>query len=63
MIIWGGSAIRDCKDGTTYDPKTNKWTKIGKAPVGGSYFNSAIWTGEKMIILGRLDWWYGWNML
>lgn len=59
MIVWGGfdsfESGTEFRDGATYDPKTDSWKLIAKAPIAGRYGHGAIWTGREMIIVGGSD--------
>jgi hypothetical protein len=55
MIVWGGACgEHECRDGAAYDPETDSWRHIAKAPVPG-YAHSVVWTGQEMIVWGGSD--------
>ena len=57
MIVWGGnggnSYLDNLNSGGRYNPSTNMWTATGtiNAPEG-RWFQTAVWTGSKMIVWG-----------
>ena len=55
MIVWGGACGRhECRQGAAYDPETDEWTVLAKAPMPG-YAHSVVWTGSEMIVWGGSD--------
>jgi N-acetylneuraminic acid mutarotase len=56
MIVWGGANVSLFEevfgDGATYDPSTDRWTQIAKAPLFPRVYHSAVWTGKEMIVWG-----------
>jgi hypothetical protein len=58
MIIWGGydqvSArhFRVTGSGAAYDPATNKWQLLPKAPLSPRANAIAVWTGRTLVLLG-----------
>lgn len=55
MIVWGGGCgRRECTDGAAYDPTSDSWRTIARAPVVG-YGHTAVWTGNEMIVWGGSD--------
>lgn len=64
FVVWGGAAgggstlSRTFNDGAVYDPQTNTWTAMpsNAAPSARmTDFNTAIWTGSRVIIWGGYD--------
>ena len=59
MIVWGGydnTYNTDLEIGAKYNPATNNWTVTTtiNAPPPRAY-QTAVWTGDEMIIWGGLD--------
>jgi N-acetylneuraminic acid mutarotase len=58
MIIWGGydqvsaRASHVTSSGAAYDPATNRWTRLPKAPLSPRADAIASWTGSAVLILG-----------
>jgi N-acetylneuraminic acid mutarotase len=67
MIVWGGGVIGEqaeqpitqvvppgtvFDDGAVYDPATNQWTLLPKAPIKARAGHLAAWTGREMILWG-----------
>jgi len=58
LLVWGGQAgtrrfsIQRPPRGFAYDPATNRWTKLPKAPLRGRVSPAAVWTGKTMIVWG-----------
>lgn len=57
MIVWGGVSGSPTdstflKDGAAYDPRTDRWRKLAKAPIDGRSNHQLVWTGSEMIVLG-----------
>jgi hypothetical protein len=61
MVVWGGSARSDsqesldlvaARDGAAYDPESDSWRRISRAPIPGGFGYSAVWTGDEMIVWG-----------
>jgi N-acetylneuraminic acid mutarotase len=61
MIIWGGYFTSKCSDskvmadGAGYDLKKNTWAKLPDAPIQGLFRHTAFWTGNRMIVYGKLN--------
>ena len=58
MVIWGGRAAeesgqppRGLRDGAAYDPRSTQWRRIARAPLSGASAQTAVWTGEEVIVL------------
>jgi hypothetical protein len=58
MIVWGGSTPNRTvgetaeADGAAYNPRTNAWRVLPRAPIGGRAYASAVWTGTELIVWG-----------
>ena len=67
MIVWGGGVTGEqaeqpatqvvgpgtlFDDGAAYDPSTNQWTLLPKAPIKGRSGQVAVWTGKEMVLWG-----------
>lgn len=61
MIIWGGepgpAAIDDNRtsdgaDGAAYDPSSDTWRLLPRAPIKGRTLHAAVWTGREMVVWG-----------
>ena len=67
MIVWGGGVIGEqaeqpitqvvppgtvFADGAAYDPASNQWTPLPKAPIKARSGHMAVWTGREMILWG-----------
>jgi N-acetylneuraminic acid mutarotase len=53
MLIWGGqqlSGARFMADGLIYQPGTQEWTLIPKAPLAPRADQTAVWTGSEMLV-------------
>jgi N-acetylneuraminic acid mutarotase len=59
MLVWGGRTLTPLVilgDGGAYDPGTDTWTPIsGVGAPSPRLFDTAIWTGERMVIWGGVD--------
>ena len=61
LLVWGG--IRNLSDvrlaypddGAAYDPRSNRWRPLAKAPVPGRAWPLAVWTGDRAIFLGGMN--------
>lgn len=58
VMIWGGNKNRTMEDqnstldtGSVYNPKTNAWRKLPKAPEARAE-HTAVWSGEKLLVWG-----------
>lgn len=56
MLLWGGE-VGDGghgrpDNGAAYDPNTDTWTELPRAPHWSLAGHSAIWTGEEMVVWG-----------
>jgi hypothetical protein len=65
VLIWGGARLESGEageeedeggallaDGAAYDPATNDWTPMAKAPLEARAGHVAVWTGREMIVWG-----------
>lgn len=61
MIVWGGepgpatvddNRTSDGADGAAYDPTSDTWRLLPRAPIGWRYIHSAVWTGREMLVWG-----------
>lgn len=63
MIVWGGSgACEGCppwSGGFAYDPSTDTWRRLAKAPIEQRADFQAVWTGREVLVWGGLAGPYG----
>ncbi len=56
MIVWGGLTTTSTltNTGSIYDPSNDSWTMMSTdgSPPSGLFWNTAIWSGTKMIVFG-----------
>jgi N-acetylneuraminic acid mutarotase len=57
LLIWGGTTTlggspQSPPSGLAYDPATNHWSGLPKAPLHGRLDPTAVWTGHAMIVWG-----------
>src|SRR5437667_6991512 len=56
MIVWGGlyydGSYHYLNTGGRYNPGTGSWTATGLGGVAGRYIQTALWTGNQMIVWG-----------
>ncbi|MGZ4381532.1 MAG: Kelch repeat-containing protein [Gaiellaceae bacterium] len=62
LLIWGGTTIpgggarevvpQSPPQGFAYDPATNRWSALSRAPLRGCLEPTAVWTGHAMIVWG-----------
>jgi hypothetical protein len=56
LLVWGGiqytQGRQTLADGAAYDPSTNRWRLLPKAPIGSRYMTTMAWTGTLAIIVG-----------
>jgi hypothetical protein len=57
LLVWGGQTVRAGSwaappHGVAYDPASNRWSALPKAPLRGRSGHLAVWTGTKMLIWG-----------
>lgn len=57
MLVWGGEVVdrpgrkgHFTDDGAAYDPATDRWESIRRAPIRSSPDAQALWTGEAMLV-------------
>jgi len=53
LILVGGQSVeatRSLRDGLTYDPHGNHWTRIPAGPLRDLYGATAVWTGRELIL-------------
>jgi N-acetylneuraminic acid mutarotase len=53
MLIWGGQKLdgaRFMADGLSYQPTTQTWTRIPRAPLTPRADQMAVWTGSEMLV-------------
>jgi hypothetical protein len=56
LIGWGGGCCGDVSDdGSAYNPQTNTWRKLARAPIGGQQSPAGAWTGRELVILSGRD--------
>jgi hypothetical protein len=61
LLVWGG--IRQLPglkfaypdDGAAYDPRSNRWRPLAKAPVPGRAWPLTVWTGDRAIFIGGMN--------
>lgn len=57
MLVWGGYPIDGATvglaDGAAYNPATNRWRTLSRAPIGRLAANT-VWTGIEMVVWGGL---------
>jgi hypothetical protein len=56
LIIWGGWSDESAKttyaDGAAYDPASDSWRPLAPSPLSGRAYHSAVWTGDRLLIVG-----------
>ncbi len=57
LLVWGGTTIsggppQSPSRGLAYNPATNRWSALPKAPLHGRLDPTAVWTGHAMIVWG-----------
>jgi hypothetical protein len=57
LVVWGGTAVGGTipPHGETYDPVTNIWSALPRAPLSARIDAVAVWTGHELIIWGGVD--------
>lgn len=53
-FVWGGSPEDEATQGAIYDPGTDGWTMIARAPGPDRLRPAAVWTGDEVLIWGGL---------
>jgi len=52
LLGWGGGCCGDAfSDGVAYNPATNAWHALPKAPLPGSQHPVGVWTGKEYVVL------------
>jgi hypothetical protein len=51
----GGPDADAAPAGGTYDPVTNQWQPVAAGPLSSRNLESAVWTGQEMLIWGGVD--------
>jgi hypothetical protein len=52
MLGWGGGCCGDAfSDGVAYNPRTNSWRALSRAPLAGSQHPLGVWTGKEYVVL------------
>jgi N-acetylneuraminic acid mutarotase len=60
MLVWGGEGVTSAEldkargIGAVYDPASNRWTALPKAPGATGLGQTAVWTGHDMLVWGGL---------
>jgi hypothetical protein len=57
LLVWGGQTVRAGSlaappHGVAYDPASNRWSLLPKAPLRGRTNHLAVWTGTTMLVWG-----------
>ena len=55
LFVWGGQnadASRYLGDGVAYDPGSNRWASIARAPLPASGGTAVVWTGRSLMVWG-----------
>jgi N-acetylneuraminic acid mutarotase len=57
LIVWGGPdhAARPRRRGAIYNPLSDSWRPMSRAPIGGRWSHAVAWTGTEMIVWGGTD--------
>jgi hypothetical protein len=57
MVVWGGAGAGGTipANGETYDPVTNTWSALPRAPLRAREEAAAVWSGTDVIIVGGTD--------
>jgi hypothetical protein len=61
LLVWGGiqnvaaDKLAYPDDGAAYDPRSNRWQPLAKAPVPGRAEPLAVWTGDRAIFIGGMN--------
>jgi hypothetical protein len=52
MLGWGGGCCGDAfSDGVAYNPASNSWRALARAPLPGSQHPLSAWTGKEMVVV------------
>ena len=58
LLVWGGElgrlALVVSRTGLSYDPVTNRWSRLPQAPLQGRLNPATAWTGHELIVWGGL---------
>jgi N-acetylneuraminic acid mutarotase len=55
LLLWGGqtsSGSRGLNDGLAYDPHTDRWSSVPRAPLAQRDGSAVAWTGRALIVWG-----------
>jgi hypothetical protein len=59
LLVWGGASGSQGSDlradGAAYDPASDSWTPIPRAPISGRSGQAAVWDGRELIVWGGYD--------
>ena len=57
VLMWGGLGLDGAvpPHGEAYDPATDTWSSLPKAPLRGRVDANVVWTGSELIIWGGID--------
>jgi hypothetical protein len=57
VLMWGGRGLDGSvpPHGEAFDPATNTWSALPKAPLRGRVEANSVWTGTELIIWGGVD--------
>ena len=61
LLVWGGirhlpgGKLAYPDDGAAYDPRSNQWQPLAKAPVPGRAWPLTVWTGDRAIFIGGMN--------
>jgi hypothetical protein len=61
LLVWGGlrqlpgGRLAYPDDGAAYDPRSNRWQTLPKAPVPGRALPLTVWAGDRAIFIGGLN--------
>ncbi len=57
LVVWGGTNVDGSipSHGEAYDPTSDTWSALPKAPIGARTDAIAVWTGTELIIWGGTD--------
>jgi N-acetylneuraminic acid mutarotase len=57
LVLWGGTGVDGAipPHGEMYDPSTDTWSAMPKAPLAARTDAVAVWTGTELIIWGGTD--------
>jgi N-acetylneuraminic acid mutarotase len=57
LLVWGGQTAPDARPespprGLAYDPRTNRWSALPRAPLSGRIGQTAVWAGHALLVWG-----------